>query len=136
MNATRKHFREFGFLIPCRECRVFYRSFLQKNPLTSKTDLFKWVYAMKTEVSHKLGKTNISLSAAKTEQDLVDVTQAVARYLHYVHLSLPRPRAFYSHSQLSKSSGKTFGAVLKLVASHFLFVHELFRLISADLMDD
>ena len=125
MNATRRHLREFGFLIPCRECRVFYRCFLQKTPVTSKTDLFQWVYRMKAAVNRKLRKPNISLSAAKKEQDLVDAAQAVARYIRYVRLSLPRPRAWYPHSELSKSSGKTFGAVLKLVRSHFLFLREL-----------
>ena len=122
--AWKKHIREFCFLIPCRECRVFFGRYMKHNPLQPDTNMFTWVYNLKKAVNAKLHKPNITLPEARAEQSHIAPHHAMYKYLAYVRKSLPRPRRLITGTP-SKRTSKSFKQVLTLLHSHLRFIADL-----------
>lgn len=70
---TRRYFRDLGYVLPCKYCRMSYQDFMKEIPiekyLASRRDLTYWFYMMHNKVNNKLGVPDCRIPSYEEVKD-------------------------------------------------------------------
>jgi hypothetical protein len=77
---TRQFFRNIGYVLPCKYCRLSYQEFIKKTPvedfLNSRRDLTLWLYKIHNDVNHKLGVPDCNIPTFEEVQKTYEAFRA------------------------------------------------------------